>query len=62
MKESEFEKALKAKGQKLTNGKKTTQIHISLPEELKDKLQNYCEAHYTTPSAQIRIWIDQYCN
>lgn len=39
-----------------------SRISLSLPADAKEKYLNYCKAHYTTPSAQLRAWIDQNCN
>ena len=37
-------------------------INLSLPASCKNKFINYCQAHYISPSAQLRAWIDQNCN
>ena len=71
MAESIFDRDLKKREQdqeskKASNGleaKKTIeQIHLSIPVEYKEKFTNYCKAHYTTPSAQLRVWIDKFCD
>ena len=36
-------------------------ISLSLPSDCKHKFVRYCEAHYISPSAQLRAWIDQNC-
>lgn len=71
MSESIFEKALRERekdqeDKKAANGlvaKPTAdRISLSLPSDCKQKFVEYCENHYTTPSAQLRAWIDQFCN
>ena len=37
-------------------------IHLSLPAGCKNKFLNYCEKNYITPSAALRIWINQNCD
>ena len=41
---------------------KVEKLNLSLPADAKDKFMSYCEKHYTKPSAQLRAWIDLYCN
>jgi len=37
-------------------------INLSLPADCKKKFLDYCKNHYTTPSSQLRAWIDENCN
>ena len=71
MNESIFEKALKDREKdqelkKAANGleskKINEQIHLSIPVDLKEEFLVYCKNHYTTPSAQLRAWIDEFCH
>lgn len=71
MAESIFEKSLRERekdqeAKKALNGleskKVPDRISLSLPADCKQKYLKYCEDHYTTPSAQLRMWIDQNCN
>ena len=71
MSESIFDKALRERqadqeAKKASNGLEAknvpSRISLSLPADAKEKYINYCKAHYTTPSAQLRAWIDQNCN
>lgn len=56
-KDQETKKAMNGLGSK----KQSEQIHLSIPADCKEKFTNYCKAHYTSPSAQLRAWIDQFC-
>ena len=71
MAESIFEKSLREREKdqelkKAANGLKakkySEQIHLSIPADCKERFLKYCEDHYTSPSAQLRAWIDQSCN
>lgn len=71
MNESIFEKALREReadqeAKKALNGLEAknvpSRIYLSLPADAKEKFTNHCKAHYTTPSAQLRAWIDQFCD
>lgn len=70
MAESIFEKSLKER-EKDQEAKKAAiglesravpdRISLSLPLDCKQKYLDYCKAHYISPSAQLRAWIDAYC-
>lgn len=71
MNESIFEQSLKNREKeqekiKAANGLKSKavpeKINLSLPADCKAKYLAYCKNHYISPSAQLRQWIDQYCN
>lgn len=71
MSESIFEKELKEREKdqetkKAMNGLESSnvpdRIFLSLPSDCKKKYLNYCKAHYISASAQLRQWIDMYCN
>lgn len=36
-------------------------IDLSLPSDCKQKFLDYCAKNYITPSAQLRVWIAQFC-
>lgn len=38
-----------------------TRLNLSMPQSAKDKFTKYCKEHYMTPSAQLRAWIDEFC-
>ena len=71
MAESIFEKSLREREKdqetkKALNGldakRVPDRISLSLPSDCKQKFLKYCENHYISPSAKLRMWIDQYCN
>ena len=36
-------------------------ISLSLSKDCKQKFLDYCAKNYITPSAQLRVWISQFC-
>lgn len=36
-------------------------ISLSLPRDCKKQFLDYCEKNYISPSAQLRVWIAQFC-
>lgn len=40
---------------------KMVRMNLTVPPEYKAKFENYCRKNYITPSAQLRAWIDTFC-
>ena len=36
-------------------------ISLSLTRDVKKQFIDYCEKNYISPSAQLRVWIAQFC-
>lgn len=46
----------------LSDKRKIEKINISIPADYKERLLQYCDEHYISASAFLRLCIDDYCN
>lgn len=61
-KQREQDQEMKKAANGLSSKRTMEQIHMSIPAEHKKKFVDYCNANYTTPSAQLRAWISEFCD